>query len=208
MKTLWICFTVLLFGSLCFANPHFMSSRDLGPLVAKSNIKLKNTRTSAKTVYGLYVRQLSYILPGQSCSSSTIIYPATNNISAGAIAMAVNIAPSEEADIGPGLLYNMIYGAQYYVQIIIPSSPPGCFLPGCTWGADTINYKWCVQIGALAPVTMTPGFTTANILPNSDSVSNGSYNFNLVTTYEQLGPISCNDQTLTCSVTSAQTQSF
>jgi hypothetical protein len=227
VKILWpgflsVFFTAQCFTAHCFAasletkgrkipqkySRHFMSTRDLGPLTTTSNIKLKNTGTSAKTVYGIYVRQLSQVATGQPCASATVIYPGSTNTSVGSLAMAVNIGANEEADIGPGVLYNMIYGASYYVQVMNPSSPPGCSLPGCTWGSDTTIYDWCIQIGVLAPVTIGSGFTTANIVPATETVSTVNYDFNLVSSYQELGPVTCSDQTLTCSVTSTQTQSF
>ncbi len=102
----------------------------------------------------------------------------------------------------------MIYQTIYYENIIIPSSPPGCALPGCTWGSDTTKYNWCIYLGALAPMSTSPGYT-ANVPPSTDvASSSGVYNYNLVSSYRYLGPISCDDRTLSCTVTSQQTQSF
>lgn len=172
-----------------------------------SNIKIKNNRNTDTVVYGTYIRQFSLVTPGQSCSSASTIYPASENNSAGAVVMPVMIKAQKEASFGSNYLYNMIYGANYYVNITIPVSPPGCILPGCTWGSDTTIYNWCIYLGILAPVTISPGYT-ASVPPYSDTVSAVGYNYNLVSSYVELGPIACDDQTLTCSAATPQSQSF
>lgn len=220
-KILSIIFVFVVFAALCLAagaqstnkpskpkhSTRFSTSKDLAASINESNFKLKNTGASPATVYGLYVRQFSYVAEGQSCTSATIMYPSSDNISAGAMVMPVTIEANTEADVGENYLYNMIYNATYYLRIITPSSPPGCALPGCTWGEDSTIYNWCIYVGAIAPVSVTGGYT-AKVVPASDSLSGGGYNYDLISSYEYIGPISCNDQTLTCSVATSQTQSF
>lgn len=173
-----------------------------------SNISLKNNRDSVVTVYGLYVLQYAYVTPGQSCNSATIIYPSTDNITAGAVVTPTMINPGKTVPVGANYLYNMLYQAIYYENIIIPSFPPGCALPGCTWGSDTNQYNWCIYLGALGPVSTSAGYS-ANVPPSTELASNsGLYNYNLTSIYSYLGPISCNDRTLTCSTLSQQTQDF
>ncbi|MDP1603313.1 MAG: hypothetical protein Q8M03_08615 [Legionella sp.] len=190
-------------------SPAFMTPRDLiNSHESISNISLQNNRNSAVTAYGLYVRQYAYVTPGQSCNNAIMIYPATNNITAGAFVMPTVINPGRRAALGSNYLYNMIYQAIYYENIIIPSSPPGCALPGCTWGSDTTDYNWCIYLGALAPVSTASGYT-ANVPPSTEAASSaGTYNYNLINNYSYLGPISCNDKTLTCTVASQQIQAF
>lgn len=102
----------------------------------------------------------------------------------------------------------MLYEAIYYENIRIPSSPPGCALPGCTWGSDTTQYNWCIYLGALAPVSTSSGYT-ANVPPSADSAARASfYNYNLISDYIYIGPIACNDKTLTCVTANQQTQAF
>jgi hypothetical protein len=194
----------------------FMTSRDLLSSDLNSNINLRNSRSSAVTVYGIYVRQFAYVAPGESCDHATVMYPDPSgspaipeNITAGSSVAPISINAGKNAAIGSNYLYNMIYGANFYLRINISSSPPGCALPGCTWGSDTGNYNWCIYLGALAPVTTSSGYT-ANVPPSSDAASSGSYDYNLISSsnYVYLGPISCNDQTLTCKVSNPQTQSF
>jgi hypothetical protein len=190
-------------------NSHgFMSPRDVLGKGAYSNINLQNNRNSAVTVYGLYVRQFSYVTPWDTCNHATVMYSTTQNTTAGAFVAATTINAGKSAAVGSNYLYNMLYEAIYYINILIPSSPPGCALPGCTWGTDTTNYNWCIYLGALAPVMTSTGYT-ANVPPSTDSASSaGLYNYNLVNNYIYLGPISCNDQTLTCTAATQQTQSF
>lgn len=207
--------SLLLFSFFCtptFSQTNFsgfMTSRDLlNSDDAASNISLQNNRNSATTVYGLYVLQYAYVIPGQSCNDATIIYSATGNITAGAFLMPTVINPETRAAVGSNYLYNMLYEAIYYENIIIPSSPPGCALPGCTWGSDTTQYNWCIYLGALAPVSTSSGYTS-NVPPSADLASSaGLYNYNLISDYIYIGPIACNDRTLRCSTASQQTQAF
>jgi hypothetical protein len=186
----------------------FMTPRDLLESNSPSNINLQNNRSTNANVYGLYVRQFSYVTPGNSCDTATVIYSTTTNTTAGAFVSPVTINAGKSAALGSNFLYNMIYQANYYVNIIFPSSPPGCALPGCTWGSDTTPYNWCIYLGAIAPITHTSDYTS-NVPPSTDlASSSGNYDYNLISSFNYLGPISCNDRTLTCSVVNQQTQSF
>lgn len=186
----------------------FMTPRDLLRNDSTSNINLQNNRSSAATVYGVYVRQFAYVTPGNTCANATVMYSSTQNTTAGSFVAPTLINAGKSAAIGSNYLYNMIYQANYYIGIIFPSSPPGCALPGCTWGSDSTIYNWCIYLGALAPVTTSAGYT-ANVPPSTDAASStGLYNYNLVSSYTYLGPISCNDRTLTCTAANQQTQSF
>lgn len=187
----------------------FKTPRDLlNNNASTSNINLQNNRSLTATVYGLYVRQYAYVTPGQSCNNATVIYSATNNTTAGAFVMPTVISPGRGAAVGSNYLYNMLYETIYYENIIITGSPPGCALPGCTWGTDSTKYNWCIYLGALAPVSTSSGYT-ANVPPSSDAASSaGLYDYNLINNYIYLGPISCDDQTLTCRTATQQTQSF
>jgi hypothetical protein len=202
-------FFVQFFTATAFANTAasgFETSRDLIE-DSPSNINLHNNGGTAATVYGLYVRQFSYVTPGQTCDHATVMYSADQNTTAGAFVAPVTIDAGKSAAIGANYLYNMIYGAAYFIHIFHPSNPPGCSLPGCTWGADTTVYNWCIYMGALAPVT-TSGEYTSTVPPATDVASTGAYNYNLINNYIYLGPISCNDQTLACTVANSQKQSF
>ena len=213
-------FVVLFITSTAFAKTNsdsFMTGRDVAKNDAVSNIYLKNNGTSSTIVYGLYIRQFALVEPNNTCDQATEIYPngttsLTPNITAGSMVMPTLIKPGQSALVGSNYLYNMIYTANYYISINIPTSPPGCSLPGCTWGDDSGKpiYNWCIYLGALAPVTRSADYT-ANVPPPAELASSGTdYNYNLISDshYAYLGPISCDDQTLTCSVVAKQTQSF
>jgi hypothetical protein len=100
----------------------------------------------------------------------------------------------------------MILNAIYYAAVVA-SPPPNCALPGCTWGTDTTKYNWCIYLGAFSPQSNSSSYTS-NVPPAVTAASGSGYNYNLITSYVYLGPISCDDQTLTCSVATPQTQSF
>lgn len=215
VKTLGILLLLIFISPVFAANTtsktvlsNFMSPRDLLQQDVNSNISLHNNRRSPVNIFGLYVRQYAYVTPGQSCDKATIIYPSTLNTTAGAFVMPIMVRGGQGAAIGSNYLYNMIYQAIYYENIIIPVSPPGCALPGCTWGSDTTIYNWCIHLGALSPVATSAGYTS-NVPPSTDAASTaGLYDYNLVTNHIDLGPISCNDQTQTCTDANQQSQSF
>jgi len=190
-----------------FAQPSdLMSSRDLLKNDSSSNISLQNNRNIPVDVFGLYVRQYAYVTPGQSCNNATVIYPSSNNITAGAVVMPMMIGANRKAAIGSNYLYNMLYQTIYYENIL--GSAPTCALPGCTWGSDSSKYNWCIYLGAIAPVSNSSGYT-ANVPPSTETASSaGLYNYNLVTNYIYLGPIACDDQAQTCTTATPQTQSF
>lgn len=185
----------------------FMTPRDIVQTESGSQLSLQNNRSTTATAYGLYIRQYGYVTPGDTCDHATPIYASASNITAGSVVMPIPINPGKRAIIGKNYLYNMIYEAIYYVNIIIPSSPPGCALPGCSWGTDVTSYNWCIYLGALGPVRTTTGYT-ASVPPSTVAASTGSYDYNLISTYVTLGPIACNDQTLTCTAESQQVQPF
>lgn len=200
--------------------PGFLTSRDVLTNDAGANIYLRNSTHSAVTVYGLYVRQLAWVAPGQSCDQATEIYPQlagassspfSANMTAGAVVTPTPINAGQSAELGGNYLYNMIYGANFYVYLMVSSSPPGCALPGCTWGNDHTTYHWCMYLGAMAPVSVSADYSMANVPPAVSTASSaGNYDYNLISTnaYAYLGPITCDDQNLRCSVATPQTQSF
>jgi hypothetical protein len=214
VKIFTISFVYLFFATQCFAakySTNFSTTRDLASTANVPNLtssfKIKNSGSSSAVVYGLYIRQFSYVAAGQSCDSAIPMYSSSQNTTAGAMVMPVTIPAHSEAVVGANYLYNMIYTANYYVRILIASSPPGCALPGCTWGSDTTIYNWCIYVGAMAPVSVSAGYT-AKVVPSTTAVSGAGFNYDLISNYNYIGPISCDDQNMTCSVASSQTQSF
>jgi hypothetical protein len=189
--------------SLGFQSPQDALQEDSG-----SGISLHNGKHSDATLYGLYIRQLAYVAPGGSCNTATTIYNSATNLVVGGVVAPVTMKANESASLGKNYLYNMLLQAFYYVGIIYPSTPPGCALPGCTWGSDSTLYNWCIYLGALAPVTTTGGYTAANVPPSTELASSGAYDYNLISSYITLGPIACDDEALSCHVANKQTQSF
>lgn len=219
LRNIVLIYTFVALDVTCFAmgtqselpaikqSTNFSTARDISTSPSESHVKLHNTAATSTVVYGVYIRQFAYVTPGQSCISPTAIYSSTINTAAGAMVMPVTIGANSEVSIGANYLYNMIYNAMYYVQVVNPSSPPGCALPGCTWGSDLTAYNWCIYVGVIAPVTVTASYTS-KVVPSTTTVSGGGYNYNRVSDYHYIGPITCNDQTLTCSLSTAQVQSF
>lgn len=208
MKTLRFFCLLSLLTQIAFAesgSTGYMTSRDLMRQDTLSNLSLRNNRNTAANVYGLYIRQYAYVTPGATCASATSIF--TGNVTAGAYVSPVTINAGKSVAIGSNYLYNMILSAIYYENIIIPSSPPGCALPGCTWGTDSTKYDWCIFLGALAPVANSSSYTST-VPPATDTASGAGYNYNLVSSYSYLGPISCSDQTLSCTSATQQVQDF
>lgn len=175
------------------------------PQDSTSGIRLHNASNADKTVYGLYIRELAYVTPGNACNTSTPIYNSATNQAIGSVVSPVTIKAGDTVNLGANYLYNMLFQAFYYAAV--SSLPPSCSLPGCTWGDDSAIYQWCIYLGALSPVTTTSGYT-ANVPPSADIASSGAYNYNLISSYITLGPITCNDETLTCRVENNQTQNF
>ena len=119
--------------------------------------------------------------------------------------MPVTIMANQKIPIGQNFLYHMLYTAIYYNNQPTPTSP--CTLPGCKWFTDTSVISWCIFLGALSPAGSNTA-TTSSVPPYGEAVSGAGYNYNLVTQYSYIGPITCNDQNLTCSVSSAQNVAF
>ena len=185
----------------------FLSSSDVIRAAPGSHLNLQNNSGELKTVYGLYVHRLSYVMPGQSCDSAISLYSGVDNRNAGAFLAPVQIAKANKAQVGSNYLYNMLYDAIYYYRVITPVSPAGCSLPGCTWGDDTSQVDWCIYLGALAPNNNSETYSSV-VPPFADPVATADYNFNLVTDYHYLGPIHCDDEQMSCSAATTQIQSF
>ncbi len=206
LRCLPLMLVLCLFNTL-FAQANvsgFMMSRDLLGDSESSNINLHNNRSSNVTAFGLYVRQYAYVLPGESCASATTIFPTNINIAAGAVVSPTVIPAGKSVSVGSNYLYNMILQAIFYASIL---NPPVCALPGCTWGSDFTLCHWCIYLGALAPTSNASNYIS-NVPPSTVAVSGSGYDYNLISNYVYLGPISCNDSTQTCTVANPQTQSF
>lgn len=185
---------------LRLAHDKFMTARDIYAR-SFSNITLQNKSGASATVYALYVPQLGYTTT--TCNVATILYTSTN--AGGTFSTPVAMTANQKIQIGQNFLYNMLYTAIYYNNQI--SAPSPCTLPGCTWLTDASVVHWCIFLGALSPASSNTS-TTSSLPPYANAVSGTGYNYDLVTHYSYVGPITCNDENLTCSVSSAQNVAF
>lgn len=181
-----------------------------------SNITITNRTSQPITVYGLFIASFDI----NDCSSCFGSIVASDNMG-GAIASPVNFKVNQSVPIGQNYLYNMIYNGLYFVSTVI-STP--CVLPGCSWPGDNPNVKgWCVNINAVSlnsnytHSTFTSGPNPpAQVPPYGDATTSIGFNYNydlinpitLGAGNACLGPIKCDDKTLTCQVSTPQNQSF
>ena len=187
-----------------------MTSRDIITHSLPSNITIQNKTGDAITVYGLYINQFAdNSPPPNDCTSPTLLYSGSPPKAAGAFVSRVALGNNQKIELGANYLYNMIFSAIYYGN---QTSSMPCFLPGCSWpatgstSADTPGTKWCIYLGVLAPASGNS--TTSNVPPMAKLVSDSGYNYDLVTQYGYIGPITCDDLTLTCSVSRSQNVPF
>ena len=184
-------------------NQQLMTARDIAAY-ASSNITIQNKTGAPITVYGLYINQFASSNNGFCESLNNVYY--TNNNTGGAFVSPVSFKVNEKIQLGSNYLYNMLYTGIFYGNSIQSPLPPmPCALPGCTWPGDTPS-TWCLYIGVLSPSSQNQ--TTSTIPPFGTAASSGTYNYDLVQIYGSIGPITCNDQSLTCSVSRPQYVAF
>ena len=187
-----------------------------------SNITIQNKTGEAITVYGLYINTFADNTPvPHDCTapndlySAQILYP-SYPVAAGAFVTPIALAKNQKVPIGKNYLYNMIYTAIFFRKNITPLPSMPCRLPGCGWSTitndsptrDIPGVEWCIYLGVLAPAAGNS--TTSNVPPMANLVNNDNpeYKYDLVKQYGYIGPISCDDKTLTCSVSTAQNVAF
>lgn len=211
----------ILSGLASFANaqaqqfdPSLMTIRDMRDS-ALSNITITNRTAQPITVSGLFIA--SYDINDCSACFGSVI--GGDNV-AGTVAAPVTFKVNQSVPIGQNYLYNMLYNGLYFVRT--NSSTP-CNLPGCSWPSDTPNTKWCITINV---VSLDSNYTYSNFTNGSNPPANQppygdagtsvglDYNYDLINPNTLgagaacLGPITCNDKTLTCTVNTAQDESF
>lgn len=198
-------------------NAHaLMTVRDLqGPDL--SNITLTNHTGKPITVSGLFIASFDV----NDCSSCYGSVVAGDNLG-GAVVTPTTFNTNQSLPLGGNYLYNMIYSGIFYITNSVGSSP--CLLPGCTWPGDNPFIKgWCITINVVSP---NSSYTYSNYKTGSNPPANApaysqagnstpyNYKYDLIdpTTLGSgkacLGPIVCNDKTLTCHVATAQNESF
>jgi hypothetical protein len=182
-----------------------------------SNITISNHTNQAVTVAGLFIASFD-INDCSACYGSVV---AGDNMG-GAVVSPVTFKANQAIALGQNFLYNMIYNGIYYIRNAVGSAP--CSLPGCSWpGDDPTMTGWCISINLVSlnsnytSSTYTNGANPpANSPPYAISGNSTPYNYKydlidpstLGSGNACLGPVVCNDQTLTCKVRSAQNESF
>lgn len=193
-----------------------MTARDMQNLDL-SNITLANHTASTITASGLFIASFDV----NDCSSCFGSVVSGDNLG-GAVLSPVTFKPNQSLPIGQNFLYNMLYNGIYYIKNTVGSSP--CSLPGCSWPGDDPNIKgWCISINVVSPNSSytyshyTNGANPPANAPAYSAAGNSTpfnYKYDLIdpntlgTGNVCLGPITCNDKTLTCKVGSAQSEAF
>lgn len=181
-----------------------------------SNISITNGAGQQITASGLYIASVD-INDCSACFGSVV---AGGNTTGGFVE-PITFGNGQTIKLGQNYLYNLIYSGINYVKQVVGSSP--CQLPGCSWSGDTPNVKWCISLGILSrnstytSSTYTNGsHPAANVVPYGAAASSVPFNYKfdlmdpstLGSGGACLGVITCNDQSLTCSVSSPQNQTF
>lgn len=193
-----------------------MTARDLQDNTL-SNITITNQTGQPVSASGLFIASFDI----NDCSSCFGSIVSGDNLG-GAVVSPVSFKANQSLPIGQNYLYNMIYNGIYYIANTAGSSP--CSLPGCSWpGDDPLVHGWCISINILSrntAYTFSNYTNGANLPANTPAYSAAgdstpfNYNYDLVnpltlgTGNACLGPIVCNDKTLTCRVSTAQNESF
>ncbi|WP_412754241.1 hypothetical protein [Legionella donaldsonii] len=198
-------------GNYALMTAHDMQRIDL------SNITITNLSGAPITVSGLFIASFD-INDCSACFGSVV---SGDNLG-GAVVSPVTFKKNQTIPIGQNYLYNMLYSGIYYIKNTVGSSP--CSLPGCSWPGDDPNVKgWCISINVISPNSSYTysNYTNGSRPPaNTPAYSNAgnsvpfNYKYDLIdpgtlgTGNRCLGPIACNDKTLTCRVATAQNESF
>lgn len=196
-------------------SPSFLTGQDAANH-SLSNITLINRTNQPINVYGLFIATYDI----NDCSSCTGNVVSGDNL-LGAVVQPVFFNVNQSIPIGQNYLYNMLYNGLYALNS--QSITPPCLLPGCSWPGDTPIQGWCLNIGALSlhsnytySFYAKENYLPASIVPFTEAATNVAYNYNYDLINPELfgngaaciGPITCNDQSLTCSVRTPQSQSF
>jgi hypothetical protein len=189
-----------------------MTARDMNG-IDLSNITITNRTAQSISASGLFIASFD-INDCSSCFGDIV----SGDNAGGAVTSTVTFEPNQPIPIGSNYLYNMLYNGIYYIKNTAGSSP--CSLPGCSWPGDDANVKgWCISINvtSLNSNYTYSAYTNASNFPSYGAAGNSTpfnYHYDLIdpstlgTGNACLGPITCNDQTLTCKVATAQNETF
>lgn len=182
-----------------------------------SNITITNRTAASISASGLFIASFDV----NDCSACFGGVVSGDNLG-GAVVSPVTFKANQSVPVGQNYLYNMLYNGIYYIKNTVGSSP--CSLPGCSWPGDDPNvHGWCVSINI---VSSNSSYTYSNYTNGSNPPANApaysaagnsvpfNYKYDLIdpntlgTGNACLGPITCNDKTLTCKVANAQSESL
>lgn len=194
----------------------FMTAKDLKQS-SLSNLSIVNRTTNTITASGLFIA--SYDINDCSACFGNVV---AGDNAGGAMTTIASLKPNQSIPIGSNFLYNMLYNGIYFIKNTVGSSP--CSLPGCSWPGDDTNVRgWCITINVTSP---NSNYTYSNYTNGSNPPANFpaygaagnstpfDYRYDLIDPNTLgsgnacLGPITCDDQTLTCHVASAQSESI
>lgn len=192
-----------------------MTARDMQDNAA-SNVTITNHTSKPITVSGLFIVSFDT----NDCSSCFGNVVSGDNLG-GAIVSPVTFSANQSVPIGQNYLYNMIYNGLYYTQQTIGAP---CALPGCTWpGDDATVQGWCISVNVASlnssytSSTYTNGSNPPASVPPFSQAGNSNpfnYKYDLINPNTLgvgnacIGPITCDDKTLTCKVSSPQSETF
>jgi len=225
MKNFLLCVFCLLGGMFmmkAYAQDHDVNTQALmTPNDVKnnslSNVTITNRTGQTVPVSGLYISSFDI----NECSACYGGVVSGDNLG-GAVISPLVFRASQMLPIGQNYLYNMLYNGIYYIRQTAGSSP--CALPGCSWPGDDPNvHGWCISINVVSRNSnytyshYTNGAHPASSTPPYGAAGNSTpfdYKYALInpntlgTGNACIGPITCNDKTLACKVSTAQNESF
>lgn len=198
-----------------FSTQAFMTAYDT-ETSGSSNISIMNATGDVLTGYGLYIASVD-VNDCSVCFGGVV----SGDNAGGTMVQPVSFSVDQSIEVGQNYLYNMIYNDIYYIKNNLGSSP--CSLPGCTWPGDDPNVTgWCLTINVMSPDSsytysnyVNGANPPASVVPYGDAGSSilFDYKYGLIDPSTLgvgnscLGPIVCDDQDLTCSVNTPQSQS-
>lgn len=182
-----------------------------------SNITITNQTAQNISASGLFIS--SYDINDCSTCYGGVV---SGDNAGGAMMAPVMFKAKQKISIGQNFLYNMLYNGIYYITQTAGSSP--CALPGCSWPGDDPNVRgWCITINVISRHSdytysnYTNGSNPASNVPAYGASGNSTpfnYKYDLIdpntlgTGNACLGPITCDDKTLTCKTNTAQNESL
>lgn len=192
-----------------------MTARDMRDS-ALSNITVTNRAGQPVSVAGLFIQSFDI----NDCSACFGGLVAGDNVAASIIS-PVNFKINQTVPIGQNYLYNMLYNGMYYLSTVVGTP---CALPGCSWPGDNPTVRgWCININL---ISMNSSYTYSHFTNGSRQAANSppygaasvsipfDYKYALINPMTLgvgracLGPVVCNDKTLTCKVNQPQNTTF